>query len=288
MSQEPYNSSPEDAVNIRELFKSDNRSDFVSAVRLAAGRILTSLHVEEEHLEEILEEVEKNSFYEEFKNSWEDLTAEERTRKWRQQLEHVVQTVYAARPYCLRCGDCCSRVSPSLHPEDLKLIKEGILRFSDLYTLRKGEPVLNNIKGNLDTLSEELVKIKEIPENRQCPFYNEGEKSCRIYDRRPLQCRAQECWNPQALEELWIGNKLTRWEILKDDHELLELLEVHQQRCSTEELDGAIRGYWETGEPAALDSVVNMLSQDVIIRNFFTEKMAGKGRRILQTESGEG
>jgi len=274
MSQEPHNTPTEESGNIQELFQSDNQNDFVSAVRLAAGRILNSLHVEEERLEEILEEVEKNSFYVDFKNSWEDLNTEERTRKWGQQLEQIVQTVYAARPYCLRCGDCCKVVSPSLHPEDLELIKEGILRFSDLYTLRKGEPVLNNIKGNLDTLSEELVKIKETPENRQCPFYNEAEKSCRIYDRRPLQCRAQECWNPQALEELWSGNKLARRDLLDGDHELLDLLDVHDQRCSTEELDVAVKKYWETGDPAALDPVVNMLSQDVIIRNFFKEKMA--------------
>jgi len=280
MSQDSENGPSANEAGISELFQSDNQSDFVSAVRLSAGGILASLHVEEERLEEIVEEIEKHSFYQDFKNSWEDLTPEERTRKWPQQLEHIVQTVYASRPYCLRCGDCCSRVSPSLHPKDLELIKEGILRFSDLYTLRKGEPVLNNIKGNLDTLSEELIKLKEKSENRQCFFFDEQDKSCRIYDRRPLQCRAQECWNPQALEKLWSGEKLTRRDLLQDDAELLELLEVHEQRCCTEKLDGAIRKYWETGKTSDLDPVVDMLSQDVIIRKFFTERL-GRGEEEL-------
>jgi Fe-S-cluster containining protein len=240
---------------------------------MAAGRILASLHVEEERLEEVVEEIEKDVFYRDFRNSWEEINPEERIRKWRRQLDRIVETVYACRPYCLRCGDCCSRVSPSLHPEDLQLIKDGTLRYGDLYTVRKGEPVLNNIKGGLDVLSGELIKIKEKPESRECFFYDEAQTSCRIYERRPLQCRVQECWNPQALEKLWSGDKLTRRRLLEEDAELLELIEVHEQRCSAEKLDEAVKKYWETGEPAALDPVTDMLGQDVVIRKFFTERL---------------
>ena len=60
---------------------------------------------------------------------------------------------------------------------------------------------------------------------------------------------------------------------MKDDAELLELLEIHEQRCSTEKLDSAIKKYWETKETSELDPVIDMLSQDVIIRNFFIEKL---------------
>jgi Fe-S-cluster containining protein len=274
MSQDSGNVPSVDTAAFQELIQSDSQDDFISAVRLAASRILTGLHVEEDRLEEILEEIEKDSYYQDYKNSWEDLAPEERARKWPQQLERIIQTGYASRPYCLRCGECCSRVSPSLHHEDLELFKEGILRYGDVYTLRKGEPVLDNIKGSLDNLSEELIKIKEVPESRQCFFFDEAEKSCRIYDRRPLQCRTQECWNPQALEQLWRRNKLTRRDFLKnDDAGLMDLLEIHDERCSTEKLDSAVKHYWETGETAALDPVVDMLSQDMIIRNFFIEKM---------------
>ncbi|MBN2242458.1 MAG: YkgJ family cysteine cluster protein [Acidobacteria bacterium] len=280
MSRDSENANSTDTAAIRELFQSDNRNDFVSAVRMAAGRILKSLHVEEDRLDEILNEVEGRSLYQDFRDCWEDLAPEERSRKWRLQMEHIVQTAYACRPYCLRCGDCCSRVSPSLHPEDLDLVKSGILGYADLYTLRKGEPVLNNITGALENLSGELVKLKENPGNRQCPFYEEQEKSCRIYEHRPLQCRTQECWNPQALEKLWEKEKLTRRDILKGDAEILELLEVHEQRCSTEKADGAIKKYWETGEAAELDPVLDLLSQDLIIRNFFTERL-GRGEEEL-------
>ena len=60
---------------------------------------------------------------------------------------------------------------------------------------------------------------------------------------------------------------------MNDDAELLELLEVHEQRCSTEKLDSAVKKYWETGEASELDPVIDMLSQDLIVRNFFTERL---------------
>lgn len=273
MSADPNKAPCVNTTKFQELVQSGNQDDFVAAVRLAGSRILVSLHVEEDHYEKIQEEIEKDPGFQDIKNSWEDLSQEERTEKWQNQLERIVKTAYSSRPYCLRCGDCCSRVSPSLHFEDLDLFKKEILRYRDVYTLRKGEPVLNNIKGSLDNLSHELIKIKENPENRQCNFYQGGGKSCRIYDQRPLQCRTQECWNPESLEKLWERDKLTRRHFLKDDADLSDLIEIHEQRCSTEGLDSAIKKYWKTRDTTALDPVVDMLSQDVIIRNFFIEKL---------------
>ena len=280
MPQDLKNEPSGETNNFQELIQSDNQDDFAAAVQLTASQVLVDLHVEEERFEEILEEIEKDSAYQDFKSAWEDLTPEERTRRWHQQMDSIIRTVYAARPYCMRCGECCSRVSPSLHSEDIDLFKEGILRYGDVYTLRKGEPVRNNIKGTLDTLSEELIKIKESPGGGRCLFYDEPGRQCRMYDRRPVQCRTQECWNPDALEQLWRRDKLSRRHFLKDDAELMDLIDIHEQRCSAGKLDGAIKEYWETGTTSALDPVVDMLGQDVIIRTFFIEKM-GRGEDEL-------
>ncbi|MEJ2109457.1 MAG: YkgJ family cysteine cluster protein [Acidobacteriota bacterium] len=273
MSQDSEKTNSPYGDNFQQLAQCENQEEFVAAAHFAVSRILAQLHVEEERADEILAEVEKDSFYQDFKNSWEDLTPEERANKWPQLLDRIIKTVYACRPYCMRCGECCNRVSPSLHHEDLYLFDEGILRFSDVYTIRKGEPVLDNVKGKLDTLSQELIKIKEPLETRQCFYYDEPSKSCRIYEKRPLQCRTQECWSPDALEKLWSRDKLTRKDFFNNDEELMGLIEIHNQRCSPEELDDAIKNYWESCKMSDLDPVVEMLSQDVIIRNFFVEKL---------------
>jgi Fe-S-cluster containining protein len=201
------------------------------------------------------------------------MSAGERASGWPQLLDRIVEIVYSCRPYCMRCGECCSRVTPSLHLEDLSLFDEGVLRLDSLYTLRKGEPVLDNVRGKLEDLSEEIVKLKESPESRRCILYEPAGKNCRYYDRRPLQCRTQECWNPAALEELWSRNKLTRRDFIKDDEELLGLLEIHDRRCSPESLDGAIKRYWDTRESSDLDPVIDMVSQDMIVRDFFLKSL---------------
>jgi len=79
--------------------------------------------------------------------------------------------------------------------------------------------------------------------------------------------------DPQALEQLWAQSKPTRQDFLKDDSELLELLHVHDQQCSPEELDRTIKQYWKSGDPSALDPILDMLSRDMMIRTFFAEKM---------------
>ena len=72
---------------------------------LLQQRIRTCLTAEEGRLEEIVQEIEKEHFYQEFLNAWEELDPEERARKWPQQMENIVRTAYASRPYCLRCGE---------------------------------------------------------------------------------------------------------------------------------------------------------------------------------------
>lgn len=281
MNSNSGNPSTPAEKTLQLLVQSENTEDFVAAARLSVGRIVSELKVEAERTEEIIAEVEKDALYRDFRDRWEEMTAEEKNSGWPRLIERMVKTVYSCRPYCMRCGDCCSRVSPSLHPEDLPLFDEGILRFESIYTLRKGEPVMDNVRGRLENLPEEIIKIKESPEGRVCVFYEPAGKSCRYYERRPVQCRTQECWNPEALERLWSGDKLTRRHFAEEDEELLGLLAVHDARCSPESLDRAVKKYWETGNSSDLDPVIDMLSQDMIVRDFFLNNM---GRRYEELD----
>lgn len=257
---------------MRKLLHSDSRKDFVEAVQLALRQALASMRVED-HYDQVITEIKRETCYRDLNNTWEKLEPAIRGQKWQELLERMVQTAYASRPYCLRCGECCRQGSPSLHMEDAELLSKGLISTQHLYTLRQGEPVRYNIEGRLDTLSEELIKIKEDPESRQCIFYLEHESSCHIYHHRPLQCRFQECWNPQALERLWSQEKLTRRQLLKEEHDLLELLEVHDERCAPEKLDGGFKRLHQTGDVAILDQVLNILSQDTAFRTFFITRL---------------
>ena len=53
------------------------------------------------------------------------------------------------RDHCIRCGECCLRSSPSLQITDAPLVYEGPIKRVDLYTIRVGELVQNNIRDEL-------------------------------------------------------------------------------------------------------------------------------------------
>jgi Fe-S-cluster containining protein len=207
-------------------------------------------------------------------NGWEKLDPEARGLKWQELMEKLVQIAYAGRHYCVRCGQCCRQSSPSLHLEDAELLNQGAISTRQLYTLRRGEAVRNNLEGRPDMLGIELIKIKQDPESRHCIFYLEQDSSCLIYNHRPLQCRLQECWNPALLKGLWDREKLSRRHLLENDHDLLELLQAHDERCALEKLDAAFKKLHRHRDLTALDQILNILGQDTAFRNFFTTKLA--------------
>ena len=261
-----------DPAYMRELLHSGNRKQFVAGVRLALGQILERLHVENRY-DQAMAQVKRDDFYRDFNNRWEELKPAVRGQKWQEFMERLVRIAYATRPYCLRCGECCRLGSPSLHIEDDELMAQGLISTKELYTLRRGEPVKFNIEGHLGPLPAELIKIKQDPENHHCVFYSESQKNCRIYDRRPLQCRVQACWNPEALERLWSQEKLTRRDLLQDDRELLELLELHEELCDLTKIDHVFKQLHETGDMGLLAKVLDILRHDTAIRGLVKKKL---------------
>ena len=111
---------------------------------------------------------------------------------------------------CERCGECCIHGSPTLHLSDFKLFEDDIVTMNDVYSLRKGELVYDNVGEDLDYLKEEMIKIKEVPGSKTCIFYDTDTRACGIYETRPLQCVYFECWNPKKFLESLNDEKLTR------------------------------------------------------------------------------
>ena len=137
-------------------------------------------------------------------------------------------------PGCRRCGTCCRKGGPALHRQDLPAIQRGAIALKYLYTLRKGERVRENVRGGVVNLAEELIKIKEGPDGRACIFFDDNEKGCIIYDRRPLECRILKCWDTREIEAIYDRDRLCRRDLLEALPHLWDLAAFHQEECDLE------------------------------------------------------
>jgi Fe-S-cluster containining protein len=158
---------------------------------------------------------------------WDSLPVRHRRRRWRELCQATEKAAYATRPFCIRCGECCRRQTPVLHLPDLPLIKEGVIGLGQLLTLRRGERAYSPLKGALLVLGEEMVKIRPLPSGVG-PFYDAAKRSCTIYERRPLQCRALKCWEPESFERDTRAPCLKRRDVLGEGP-LAELVARHER-----------------------------------------------------------
>lgn len=201
--------------------------------------------------------------------------AEERSEEeiWNQIRDTLLRAAYSTRPYCVRCGTCCETGSPTLLAEDIRLFVEEILKPTDVFTIRKREYAYNAMTDRVSPTGEELIKIKEIPGQRTCIFYRLKDKSCTIYDKRPIQCAKQECWDPKCIIETLDLPKLTRKDLLGSVPELLSIIERHEERCSYNEVTKAIVKL-DVSKGKTVQEVIELLSYDQHVRDFAVEQFA--------------
>ncbi len=173
---------------------------------------------------------------------------------------------------CERCGECCMHGSPTLHLSDFKLFEENIVKADDVYTVRKGELVYDNVGEELDYLRNEMIKIKESPGTKTCIFYSPDNNGCTIYDTRPTQCVHFECWDPKKFLETMSDEKLSREDLLFNNPSLREVMKAHEERCSYKELEGLFQKTQEGDEETA-DRILDILMYDTEIRPFISEKL---------------
>ncbi|MFA5354495.1 MAG: YkgJ family cysteine cluster protein, partial [Thermodesulfovibrionales bacterium] len=185
------------------------------------------------------------------------------------------------RTSCERCGNCCSGGGPVLLKDDLALFSSGVLSHADVYTIRENERV--GSKENVYESFLEMIKLREA-ENGACSFYA-GNGECRIYEKRPYQCRAYKCWsaneidNPGAAlaeEDILIGlegNCITRKDFFAGIDLVMDVIKRHEEKCSYERLNAALEKASE-GDEEAMDEVMDMFQYDASIRPFLTEKFS--------------
>ena len=83
---------------------------------------------------------------------------------------------------CSNCGQCCGNYLP-VSKTDIKRIKQYIAK-NDIKEQIRRLPVANNVF------------------DFQCPFRDEGNKKCTIYEVRPAICRDFKCDKPRKEIEI--------------------------------------------------------------------------------------
>lgn len=173
---------------------------------------------------------------------------------------------------CERCGECCIMGSPTLHLSDLKLFEDNVITLNDVYSIRKGELVYDNVGEELDFLKEEMIKIKELPASKTCIFHDAEGAGCAVYSKRPLQCVYFECWNPRKFLETLSDEKLSREDLFYQSPALREIIATHEERCSYKRI-GALFEEVQDGSAEAADEILGVLQFDTDIRPFMVEKL---------------
>jgi len=175
------------------------------------------------------------------------------------------------RTGCIRCGECCRRSSPSLQVSDISRVIEGPIKRSDLYTLRAGELVWDNIRGGLKRTEREIIKVREKQETGACIFYDEPGKQCTIYKQRPIQCAAMKCWDETEFMRVYSEPKANRWDLI-EDRNLLRLMEAHEEKCGYIRLDRYVQAIQESGE-RGVEKILGILKFDHDIRVLAPKKL---------------
>jgi Fe-S-cluster containining protein len=173
---------------------------------------------------------------------------------------------------CLRCGTCCQKGGPSFHLEDKALVEKGVVLVKHLYTIRAGELSYDNIKRHLIPATTDIIKIKGQKGSWTCFFLNVKKNQCRIYDHRPLECRALKCWDTKEIEKIYATNRLTRQDLLSGIEGLWDLIKDHQARCSYEHLKHFVDALEGDEKDAALQGLLKIIAYDAEMRKLAVQK----------------
>lgn len=175
---------------------------------------------------QVADQVRASAWLADLAGSWEALAPPERRAAFERLCQGLTEAAYATRPYCLRCGRCCLSGGPALLAGEGGLVAAGGPFAGQAYTLRAGEPVMDRRAGTLRVLERERIKLRE--KKGACLFY-EPQAGCAVYEQRPRECRALECWRPASSAGEAAGPYLSRRQALSG--RALDYLAAQEARC---------------------------------------------------------
>ncbi|MDY6906421.1 MAG: YkgJ family cysteine cluster protein [Thermodesulfobacteriota bacterium] len=174
---------------------------------------------------------------------------------------------------CQRCGACCRKGGPAFHVADRSLIEKGKIKLADIYTIREGEPAFDNIANRAGPAIADIIKIKNQTGASSCRFYDEKSIACTIYEDRPAECRALQCWDTEEITMVYRKPHLSRKDLIGDMPELWTLVRDHHMECSYDRIGRMV----EADDKEALAYVIRY---DLHFRKLAVEK-TGLDNRLL-------
>jgi len=243
-------------------------------IQQSLSQLLQAIH-SPSAMEEIWPALQSRPAFQDLLKNWADWGFREKEFSWDQCCREMERMAYATRPYCLRCGECCQKGSPTLYLEDIEIVRKGIIPRENLITLRQGETGFSQENQELMVLPEERLKVREKPGSHECLYYDPGSSGCAVYENRPLQCRNMECWNPENFKGLSSRTFLSRKDLLNPADRLLPVLDAHEVKCSLHRFRMLLNAL-KVGGPSAQEDALEIISYDLHLRRFLEEKYALK------------
>lgn len=145
---------------------------------------------------------------------------------------------------------------------------------TQLFTIRAGEPVYENVRRIFEPAPSDIIKIKGADAtDMTCRFFVHDPKGCRIYTHRPLECRLLDCRDTRAILAVYAKDRLTRAHLLERVPGLCDLVGDHQQRCGYERI-GALAGALKSdpGNTDAVEALLEIIRYDYSLRQVTVER----------------
>jgi hypothetical protein len=155
---------------------------------------------------------------------------------------------------------------------DRPLVERGNILLKELFTIRAGEMVHDNVRNKRVTVASDHIKLKGTGGRWTCCRYDDSSSACRDYEHRPLECRRLKCWDTVELEKIYGRDLLSREDLLGEVTGLWELVSDHQRRCSYEVARRLIEQMNSGRARDARRNLLEMIQYDTEIRRLVADR----------------
>ncbi len=135
-------------IDLEYLLEKGDSSEVETLIRQSLEQMLKEIH-SPSNLEEVWPDLQGKDICQNLITHWPDWNSAHRESRWEALCRELEKTAYGTRPFCLRCGECCQKGSPTLYADDLGILRRGIIKRTELITLRPGEIGFSNVTNDL-------------------------------------------------------------------------------------------------------------------------------------------